>query len=127
MEQITSTTNPLIKQIKSLRKKKERAAQKIFIVEGNKEIKKALDNGYKTKHCFYCENFINSNNESILNQFSQKIEISEDLFNKIALRQEGIIAVFYSKDHNIDKENFCFKGKNIIVLDQIEKPGISGE
>ena len=44
---ITSTHNPKIKNIQSLEKSRERMRQKVFIVEGIRELSLAVQAGYR--------------------------------------------------------------------------------
>jgi RNA methyltransferase, TrmH family len=122
---ITSNKNPLVKNIKALRKSKERIEQNLFIVEGNKEIQKAITNGYHLETCLYCYDLVPSGYTDMLDQIDNKLEVADHIFLKIALRQEGIIALFKHKNQP-DLPIFSSKVKKIVILDQIEKPGNIG-
>ena len=64
MKMISSSSNPEIKKIKLLiSKSRERKRQKLFVVEGKREITRAYQSGYDLVSIFYRENF----NENINN------------------------------------------------------------
>ena len=102
---ITSTQNPKIKSLLALEKPRERRKQCLFVVEGVKEIKLALDAGYKIGNIFFCEEII-SNEESdfLKNQDKLLIPVSKEVFEKIAVREStgGMIAVAEQKVHGLD-------------------------
>lgn len=123
---ILSFNNPKVKELLRLQKKKLfRYQQNIIVVEGKKEIKMALKKYrphelflYK-KNCGYLF--------SIENKFPLVIEIHENVFQKVAYRQEngGIIATFHRDDRSI-KELQLPKNPILLVLIGIEKPGNLG-
>ena len=58
MKMISSSSNPEIKKIKLLiSKSRERKRQKLFVVEGKREITRAYQSGYDLVSIFYRENF----------------------------------------------------------------------
>jgi len=124
---ISSAQNPLIKNLLALQKKsKERKKQKLFVVEGKKEIERALLGNYDFKIIFIREESINcfiDLNERI----SDFIIIKNKLFDKITIRSgsEKYIGIGVSKTHDI--KNFELNKKKIIlVAESIEKPGNIG-
>ena len=114
MKEITSPQNTYIKQLVQLKdKSRERKKTGIFLIEGEREISLALKGGYELETVlFYRELF----SEKKLNDFAphlfDTIEISKDVYQKLAYRDttEGILAVAKSKENdltdlNFDKEN----------------------
>jgi TrmH family RNA methyltransferase len=102
---ISSTQNPKIKSLLALEKPRERRKQQQFMIEGKKEIKIALDAGYKIGNLFYCEELISLTELNSLN-LSERflIRVTKDVFDKIAVRENsgGVIAVAEMKTHRLE-------------------------
>lgn len=122
---ITSTSNPKIKWVKSLQKNSTRKEQGVFVVEGAKEVGYAVDNEFQLQSIFVCPDIYGE-----MPSFGENIEIytiNKDCFEKIAYRgsSDGIIAIFHNKDKKLDEFTM---GENpfFIVVESIEKPGNLG-
>ena len=125
---ITSTQNPKIKSLLALEKPRERRKQQLFIVEGAKEIKLALDAGYKIGNIFFCEEIINrEESEFISAQDKLLIPVSKEVFEKIAVRESsgGMIAVAEQKTHRLEDIKLS-KNPLVLILESVEKPGNLG-
>src|SRR6476620_6728731 len=93
---ITSTQNPKIKNVVALEKPRERKKQCLFVIEGLKEIKLALNAGYKIGNLFFCEEIISRNALTELGADDKLlIPVSKDVFDKVAVRENsgGVLAV----------------------------------
>ncbi|AUC80851.1 RNA methyltransferase [Lacinutrix sp. Bg11-31] len=129
-KQINSTQNTLIKQIVLLKEKsRERKKSGLFLIEGAREITLALKGDYTLKTIlFYAELFSAEDLKALSINNTEIIEISKDVYTKIAYREttEGIIAIAQSKQNDI--ENLTFKNNNplILVAEAPEKPGNIG-
>lgn len=125
---ITSTQNPKIKSLLALEKPRERRKQQLFIIEGVKEIKLALEAGYKIGNIFYCEE-ITSTKELGADFTKDKlvIPVSKEVFDKIAVREGsgGVIAVAEMKTHSLEQIQLS-KNPLILILEAVEKPGNLG-
>lgn len=128
MKHITSLQNSLIKDILKLQEKsRERKKQGTFVVEGKREIALALKGGYDVSTLLFLSDKIS--NEYLI-EFSDidLIEVSNDVYQKIAYREstEGIIALVKAKD--LELQNIKFKNEHplILVAEGIEKPGNLG-
>lgn len=128
MKQIQSLQNPLIKNILKLQEKsRERKKQQLFIIEGKREIELAFKGKFEIDSLLFISQKINHN---YLKQFNAKeiIEITTEVYQKIAYREstEGIIAVAKSK--YIDLNSLMFKNNKplILVIEGVEKPGNIG-
>ena len=127
---ISSTQNPLIKQLLLL-KEKSRARKKSgqFLIEGKRELSLAIKGGYKVETVlFYPELFSESEAKSMSQYNIEIIEISKDVFQKLAHRDttEGVIAVVNSKTHQLDDLKLTSKNPLILVAEAPEKPGNIG-
>jgi RNA methyltransferase, TrmH family len=125
---ITSTQNPKIKNVIALEKPRERKKQCLFVIEGKKEIRMALDAGYKIGNLFFCDELITPDELKPLSPDDKLlIPVSKDVFDKIAVRENsgGVLAVAEQKLHPLTNLK---PGKNplLLVLESVEKPGNLG-
>tara|TARA_B100000686_G_C16806128_1_gene990630 strand:- start:16920 stop:17696 length:777 start_codon:yes stop_codon:yes gene_type:complete len=124
---ISSIQNPIIKNLLLLQKKsRERKKQKSFVVEGKREIKRALMAGYTFKFILFVKDHHNSF-KKFGKQISSFVSVSSDLFNKITIRSgsEKFIGVGNSKTHNLDDLKTNNNGIYLIA-ESLEKPGNIG-
>ena len=129
MEIIRSTKNLELKKMLLLYKKsRERKKQGLFIIEGEREIIKALKSKYIVERFFLEEgvSFINKNIIDAINNSPTSV-IEKKTFKKISIRSGGekIIAVTRCKPHEL-KTLKLSKKSLIIVLEEPEKPGNIG-
>ena len=124
---ITSTQNPKIKSLLALEKPRERRKQCLFIIEGRKEIKMAIDAGYKIGNIFYCNEVISEKELGDLADDKLVIPVTREVFDKIAIRENsgGVIAVAEMKVHRLDQIRLS-KTPLVLVLESVEKPGNLG-
>jgi TrmH family RNA methyltransferase len=129
METITSLQNSKIKNIIKLQKASERKEQKLFLVEGLKEINMAINGGFELHSLFCCfENGLKRDDVSALTKHSQaNFEIPTEVFAKIAYREgsDGLMAVFFQKKTDLESLKLR-KCPLVIVLESVEKPGNLG-
>lgn len=129
MKEITSTQNPFVKSIIQLQEKaKARKKSNQFIIEGLREIELAHKGGYVFSHVLFDSSKIEKNklNAFITNQ-TECISISTEVYEKVAYREstEGIIAVSYSKPHQLSDLNLP-ENPLILIAESLEKPGNLG-
>lgn len=125
---ITSTQNPKVKSLLALEKPRERRKQQLFIVEGAKEVRLALEAGYRIGNIFFCEEIINrSEVGDLLNNDRLLVPVSKEVFDKIAIRETtgGILAVAEQKLHPLSNIRLS-KNPLLLVLEAVEKPGNLG-
>ena len=127
---ITSPQNPLIKQLLLLKEKsKQRKKSGQFLIEGKRELSFALKGSYKIKTLlFFPDLFSESEAKAMSNNGIEIIEISKEVFQKLAHRDstEGIIAVVKSKNHTLEALKLKSKNPLILVAEAPEKPGNIG-
>jgi RNA methyltransferase, TrmH family len=125
---ITSTQNPKIKNLLALEKPRERKKQCLFVIEGKKEIKMALDAGYRVGNLFFCEEIISRQElQSLGTSDKLLVSVSKEVFDKIAVRENsgGVLAVAEQKNHRLDEIRLS-KNPLVLVLESVEKPGNLG-
>lgn len=136
MNIITSPQNPIIKNILKLYKKKERTASNLFIIEGQREIARALENNLIIEYLYISDN-IKSDLDKI-NNWKQKISptfVTEKVFEKISYRQhpDGYLGIFQQPVTDINqlktlikKNTSLIKNVLLLILESPEKPGNLG-
>jgi len=132
MKQISSLQNPLIKQVVLLQEKsRERKKTGLFIIEGQREIELSLKGNYTLKTILFCSEIITEENEflsHLINSTSEIIEITLDIYKKIAYRTstEGILAIAECKTNTLESLKFDNKNPLVLVAEAPEKPGNIG-
>ena len=129
MKQITSIQNPYIKSLVQLQEKaKARKQSGTFLIEGKREIELAVKGNYEIETILFCpELFIQSENPNIRISEYPKIELSKDVYHKLAYRDttEGILAIAKTKNLSLSDLKLP-ENPLILVLESIEKPGNIG-
>jgi len=130
MKEITSIQNAYVKNLLKLQEKsRERKKQKLFIIEGKREISLAISSNYQFDTVLFYPELISE--QEVLHLFNEninRIEISKEVYQKIAYRDstEGIIAVTKAKDFSLENINFKNENPLILVAEGVEKPGNIG-
>ncbi len=130
-ELISSNKNPKIKNILNLQKSSERKSQNLFIVEGLREIKLALEANHKFHSIYICKEIIGDIKyyeiKKLIIKDVEEFEITKSVFEKIAYREnsDGIIALVVPKTISLNDLELS-KTPLIIILESIEKPGNIG-
>jgi len=121
---ITSKTNPKIKNVVKLQKSSERREQNRIIIEGRREIERALACGFVIDTLFVCNELGAQSSDIKANVIE---EVSLEVFEKIAYREgsDGLLAVAIPRYSNL-KDFKPKKNPLIIVLETVEKPGNLG-
>ncbi|MFY8069944.1 MAG: TrmH family RNA methyltransferase [Flavobacterium sp.] len=129
MKQITSVQNPYIKSLVQLQEKaKVRKQTGTFLIEGQREIELALKGGYEIETILICTDLAQpSENLNIQKSEHQLIEISKEVYQKLAYRDttEGILAIAKTKSLALSDLKLS-KNPLILVGEAIEKPGNVG-
>lgn len=121
---INSLQNPKIKNLIKLKKSSERKKQRLFMVEGEREIKIALSTGHSLKEFYLCEDY-NKNKENL--KIEKATGVSKEVFDKVSYREspDGYLAVFAFFSSSLESLNLS-NNPFLIILDSIEKPGNLG-
>jgi TrmH family RNA methyltransferase len=129
---IASTQNPRIKSVLKLNKRTARDEQGLLLVEGYRELKRALDNGWKPRELFFCRDlFLGSNEDELIRRSAEAgaslLECSEPVLRKISYRDrpEGLVAVGPQVRYALSDLTFR-ETPFLVVAEAIEKPGNLG-
>ena len=131
--EITSASNPKIKSVVKLRSCSEREATGEMIVEGFRECRRALDNGYRPHAIFHCpELYLKNENEPQLVDDAVKAGASQftcsrSAFLKMAYkdRPDGLLMVGPHVSRRLSGLKLP-ENALVIVTESIEKPGNLG-
>ena len=133
---LTSLQNPLVKQVIHLRDRHERDKTGLFLIEGYREILRAVDAGWKLEQLLVCsELFLGSNEPTLIQRIAsrgtQVITASEKVFQKISYRDrpDGLLAIApqrTTKLSDFNLQNRANKHPFYVVAEAIEKPGNLG-
>jgi TrmH family RNA methyltransferase len=128
--QISSVQNPFIKQLVHLKdKSRERKKTSLFLIEGQRELSLALKGHYIIETILFLPELISESQIStFVSPETELIEISKEVFKKLAYRDttEGVIAVAKCKSHDLDTIHFTTKNPLILIAEAPEKPGNIG-
>lgn len=131
-EHITSPQNPRIKNAVRLRQRAARDEQGLMIVEGYREIKRALENQRRPVSLFYCRDFFLGKNEpelieSCRSAGAEIISCAPPVFAKMAYRDrpEGLLALMPAVKIGLSGLKLP-PAPLLIVAEAIEKPGNLG-
>lgn len=132
---ITSSSNPRLKQALSLFNRRDRDEEDLFIIEGFREISRALAGGVTLVELFFCGDlFLGSNENDLLDACHKKnvalIRLTEQLLRKLSYRDrpDGLIAVAKKMHLSLNEASSTFKNNNplVVIAEAIEKPGNLG-
>ena len=130
--QITSLQNPRVKDVIKLDKRSFRDEQDIIVVEGFREVRRALDNGRKPIAHFFCPEFFQGENDAPLVERSRELgaemfDCTRAVFEKMAYRDrpEGHVVLFHQTQLALSDLKLP-PNPLLIVAEAIEKPGNLG-
>ncbi|MDW5289824.1 RNA methyltransferase [Formosa sp. PL04] len=130
MKEITSIQNSYIKQLVQLKEKsRERKKSGLFLIEGQRELSLALKGHYEIVTLLYCRDLIeNIDIELLTTPNTQVIEVSKDVYQKLAYRDttEGVLAVAKMKTLGLTDLVFDKPNPLILIAEAPEKPGNIG-
>lgn len=126
---ITSAQNPQIKHIAQLLdKSRTRRAEGLFVVEGQREVAQALENGFHARTVYTCPALLPQPLDVLPALAHVKVEeVEAHVYEKVAYRgtTEGILAVMEAIDRT-PQDLILSPNPLIIVLEAVEKPGNLG-
>lgn len=132
IEKITSRQNPKIKFFAKLRDRSKRKRAGLFIVEGFRELARALDNNIVCDFFLFCPEFFKNDGFDALVERVQLLNIPSfqlnvDVFEKLSVREgcDGVLGICRTWETNL-KNIVLKKVPLLLIVDGIEKPGNLG-
>ena len=128
IKEISSAQNPTIKTLLNLQAKaRNRKKEGVFVLEGLREIDRAIDCGYTIKEIFFNEDWSDPEIETYSKQGRQLLKIYHAVFSKLAYREgvKNMVAVAEMKSLSLDRVTLS-ENPLVIVLETVEKPGNLG-
>ena len=133
MKFIESSKNPQVKALVKLRERRVREREGRFIIEGTRELQRALQAEVKLESLYFCPTFMSPESWDVVKSLDvhkldiHKTELSETAFKKVSLRQkpDGVLAVAKTPSTNLNDLSFADDAL-VLMLDGLEKPGNLG-
>ncbi len=129
---IASLQNPRVKAVVGLRQRSDRDERGEMIIEGYRELKRAIENRHFPKTLFHCPALFMGTNEPALIESARQtgaeiVECTAPVFEKMSYRDrpEGLLAVAPQVRRSLDDLNLPDRPL-IVVAEAIEKPGNLG-
>jgi RNA methyltransferase, TrmH family len=129
---ITSLNNARVKDVVRLRQRSHRDDAGLMLIEGYRELKRAVENRHFPREVFVCRDFFLGTNEAVLIEQCQEcgaqvLECSAPVFQKIAYRDrpEGLLAVAPQIRGTLEDLRLP-ENPLLVVAEAIEKPGNLG-
>ena len=129
---ISSLQNPRVKTAVKLRQRSHRDELGLMLIEGFREVKRALDNGHAPSELFFCPELFQGQNEAALIDGCREagaalFECSSPVFAKLSYRDrpDGLLAVAGQVRHALDALRLPPQPL-VVVAEAIEKPGNLG-
>lgn len=129
---ITSPANPRIKRLVRLRERRERDESGRFLIEGYRELRRALSGGVEVEELYCCPAlYLGENEESLVEAAARAgaevVPVGEAPFRKASYRDrpEGLLAVAHQFPTGLERLR---PGPDplLLVVEGIEKPGNLG-
>lgn len=129
---ITSRANPRVTAVAGLRDRREREQRGLTVVDGGREIRRALDAGADIDEVWVCETLLaGPDARSALDEMAARnvptTTVSEPVFERLAFgeRAEGLLAVVRIPDLSLERLVLLAEPL-IAVIEGVEKPGNIG-
>jgi RNA methyltransferase, TrmH family len=132
MDEITSLQNQRIKEAAKLRERRERRKQRRILIDGVREIRRAIGAAVEIIEIFVCEPLCRTSDcRELLKELEslplQQSRVTPAVFEKLAFgdRAEGVIAVAKTPDRTLNDLKLP-TNPLVAVLEGVEKPGNIG-
>lgn len=133
---IESLQNPKVKQLIKLRDRRDRDQLGLFLIEGYRELLRALEASFRINTLFVCPTLFLGTNETQLIEIAKKqgatiYFCTEQVFKKISYRDrpDGLLAIAPQDKKSLSTLTKLLENKPyplIVVAEAIEKPGNLG-
>ncbi|MCQ2379352.1 MAG: RNA methyltransferase [Victivallaceae bacterium] len=129
---ITSAKNDAMKHLVKLRDRRHRDRERLTLLEGYRELTRAVEYGMTLTECFFSpELFLGENEYPLLESLAKSgisvRRLAPGLLEKVSYRDrpEGLLAVAKMRNHDLASMKFVPNGL-YMVAETIEKPGNLG-
>lgn len=125
---ITSTANERLKRLKRLRKRRDRDDEGVFLVEGYREVRRAVEAGVEVVELYAApELFLGENEGALIESVARTgavYEVAAEPFASVATRDrpDGLLAVARQFDTSLARQAPGL----VLVAEQVERPGNLG-
>ncbi len=123
---LSSSQNPKIKEVGYLKDRRGRDETGLFLIEGYRELKRAVEGGVRIETLFICPDlFLGVNEPALIDSISAQVfELPKHLFERISYRDrpDGLIAIAKKMERTLAD----LSGDFFVVAEAIEKPGNLG-
>lgn len=132
VKEVTSLSNPIVKDIKALALKKFRDRERSFMAEGLKLVLDAMDNGWTIRTLVYAK--AGRGNAAVEKAAARTVasgglvlEVSEKVLSSITRRDnpQMVVGVFEQRYHRLDDVTSA-RGDVWVALDRVRDPGNLG-
>lgn len=123
---LTSASNPRIKTVARLRRRKPRRGEKLFVAEGRREVTRAIEAGLIVQDVYFSPELLGRAID--LDVDIPPVEVAPDVFAKMTYRRdpEGILAVVEEPHWSLDQLPQVSDKTLYLVAVGTEKPGNLG-
>jgi len=118
---ITSPSNPEVRAVAALHKRKERETTGLFLLEGRPEIERAAAAGIEIVAVYR----LSGSDSFILSANHRNVELGEMAFERIAYGRDGVVATAVAPSFRIE-DLALPEPALVLVVESIEKPGNLG-
>jgi TrmH family RNA methyltransferase len=131
-QHITSRQNARIKDAAKLRQRRQREKQGRFVIDGGREILRAIDAGVRVVEAFVCESLVADDEARqvaarLADVGAAMATVTEEVFEKLCFgeRSSGVLAVAETPRRSLDGLKLP-TAPLVAVLEGLEKPGNVG-
>jgi TrmH family RNA methyltransferase len=130
--EITSTSNPRVKWLAGLQRRRHRVAEGVTLVEGHDELRLALDAGVSVRTLFWCPALVDGSSRAALvdrvaSSGQEVVALGRAAFEKASYREhpDGLLAVVPDPGRTL-ADIALGRRPLLLVCEAIEKPGNLG-
>ncbi|MDE3055673.1 MAG: RNA methyltransferase [Verrucomicrobiota bacterium] len=129
MLRITSFSNPKIKDAIGLREHRHRKESGLFLIEGFRELQRALDANWELEALFYSPDwFLGTGERGLIERVqAPQYECSKEVFQKLSYRDrpDGLLAIGKQRIRRLEECKLSAM-PFLLIAESIEKPGNLG-
>jgi TrmH family RNA methyltransferase len=131
MAVIQSSANERLKRVRKLRKRRARDDEGVFVIEGYREVRRAVDAGIEIEELFFAPAFYQGANEPALVTAlaSPSHEVAAEPFTSVTTRDrpDGLLAVARQFDTSLARQRIDESNPALLlVAEGVERPGNLG-